>query len=394
MELATLVYQPGTGWDVPPDAGLDSPQTLVLVFGPTEYLTTLAPDSPLATLARMLPRSVFASAATHTIAHAQQAIDGGLVVCIARFAHTRLRRFHVALGPTLTAHSAGQQLALALCETPGLSGVLVLADGREVNGPDLVRGLTSVLPESVPMAGGMGADGTGQARTWSMAAEGPSQASVCVIGLYGPHLRMARSCRGGSIGFGQRRLVTRAQGHTVEEIDGHPALQLYRQYLGHYASGLPAAASHFPLTVFRQPNDTQGVIRYVLGIDAQRQTIDVAGDIPAGSLVQLSRAGRSELLEGACQAADMLCREQTDTQPVLALVVSCVGRRHVLGEQTEEELEPVAAGLPPGSALAGFYSFGEISANPGQGCDMHNMTLTLAALWETASTMAAALQEP
>lgn len=362
MEFATFLYQPATGWDTPPDPRLDSPDTLVLVFGPVGR----AP----AALAKALPRSVFASAASHTVAHAQQSIDEALVVCVARFDHTRLRRVHATLGPTLNARTAGQQLALALCDTPGLSGVLVLADGLEVNGPDLVRGLTSVLPDGLPIAGGMGAENTGQA-------------SVCAIGLYGPRLRMARSCRGGSIGFGQRRLVTRAQGHTVETIDNQPALQLYRQYLGRYASGLPEAASHFPLTVFRQAGDAHGVIRYVLGIDPQRQTIDVAGDIPAGSLVQLSRAGRSELLEGACQAAQALHAELPGDQPVLALVVSCVGRRHVLGEQTADELEPVAAVLPAGSALAGFYSFGEISSNPGQRCDMHNMTLTLAALWET-----------
>ncbi len=378
MEFATFVYQPNTGWEIPPDPGLDSPDTLVLVFGPSASLATLAADNgPLAALARALPRSVFASATSHTVAHTQQSIDEALVVCVARFAHTRLRRVQVALGPTLDALTAGQRLAMALGETPGLAGVLVFADGLQVNGPDLVRGLTSALPDALPIAGGMGADGTGEA-------------SACAIGLYGPRLRMARSCRGGSVGFGQRRLVTRAQGHTVEEIDSQPALQLYRHYLGRYASGLPEAASHFPLTVFRHAGDTHGVIRYVLGVDARRQSIDVAGDIPAGSLVQLSRAGRSELLEGAFQAAADLREALPDRQPVLALVVSCVGRRHVLGEQTAEELEPVAAALPAGSALAGFYSFGEISSNRGQRCDMHNMTLTLAAIWETGTETQAA----
>ena len=384
MEFATFVYQPTTGWETAPDPGLDSPDTLVLVFGPSTALTDLAPASPLAALGRALPRSVFASAASHTVAHAQQASDGGLVVCVARFAHTRLRRVHATLGPTLDAHAAGRQLAAALCDSPGLAAVLVLADGRQVNGPELVRGLTAGLPEGLPIAGGLGADGTHAARTRTMDADGPPQGCVCVIGLYGARLRMARSCRGGSIGFGQRRLVTRAQGHTVAEIDGQPALQLYRQYLGRYASGLPEAASHFPLTVFRRSDDTQGVIRYVLGIDAEHETIDLAGDIPPGSHVQLSRAGRSELINGAFQAADALRDTLPGGQPVLALLVSCVGRRHVLGEQTAEELEPVEASLPAGSALAGFYSFGEISSSPGQPCDMHNMTLTLAALWENA----------
>lgn len=367
MEFTTYAHQPATGWSTPPDPGLDGPDTLVLVFGPSESLNRRDAGSPLATLAQALPRSLLVSTAAPTIAHLQQSVDDALVACVVRFAHTRLRRFQRTIGPALDARTAGQQLARALRDAPDLAGVLVFADGLKVNGPDLVQGLVSALPDGLPVAGGMGADSTGQA---------------CVVGLYGPRLRMARSCRGGSVGFGQRRLVTRAQGHTVEEIDGQPALQLYRQYLGRYASGLPEAASHFPLTVFRRVEDTQGVIRYVLGIDAERQTIDVAGDIPAGSLVQLSRAGRSELIEGAFQAAEALRDALPVDQPVLALVVSCVGRRHVLGEQTAEELEPVAAALPAGSALAGFYSFGEISSSPGQPCDMHNMTLTLAALWE------------
>lgn len=382
MELATLVYQPNTGWATPPDSRLDSPDTLVLVFGPAAMLATVDAGSPLEHLANALPRSHFASAATHTIAHERQASDEALVVCITRFHRTTLRRFHVELSPSLASEAAGQRLGHALLDTPGLSGALVLADGLQVNGPDFVRGLTSALPADLPLAGGLGADGTRHARTRSLTAEGLAQGSGCVIGFYGPHLRMARGCRGGSLGFGQRRLVTRAQGNTVEEIDGHPALHLYRQYLGRYASGLPEAASHFPLTVFRQAEDAHGVIRYVLSIDAERQTIDVAGDIPAGSLVQLSRAGRSELLEGADQAAAELHTDLPTDTPVMALVVSCVGRRHVLGEQTEEELTPVADALPAGSALAGFYSFGEISSRQGQRCDMHNMTLTLAALWE------------
>jgi hypothetical protein len=67
---------------------------------------------------------------------------------------------------------------------------------------------------------------------------------------------------------------------------------------------------------------------------------------------------------------------------VLRLAISCVGRRVVLGERTEEEVEAVLEGLPEGTPLIGFYSYGEISPSGLLSCDLHNQTMTLTALGE------------
>ncbi len=377
MHSTSLPFQPATGWACAADPHpLDGPDTLVMLFGPPARLTDAEVLTPLR---RHLPHSTWIAAATPAIVDGRQVRDDGLSATVVRFDRTRVRRFQADIGPDQDEIRAARHLAGALTDSPGLSAVLILVDALQADGPALVEALVAALPADLPIAGGLGGDGTAVART---GRDGLAQGSVCVVGLYGEHVRMARACRGGSIGFGPRRLVTRADGQTVLDIDAQPALTLYREYLGRYADGLPEAASHFPLTVFRQAEHHHGVIRYVLDIDPTRQSIRVAGDIPTGSQVQLSRAGRSELLDGAEQAARQVAPRLPADRPVLSLVVSCVGRRHVLGEQTEDELEPLDAQLPDGSMQVGFYSFGEISSTDGQRCEMHNMTFTAAALWE------------
>jgi hypothetical protein len=377
MHFTSLPFQPATGWACAADPHpLDGLDTLVMLFGPASALTDTA---ALAPLRRHLPHSCWMAAAAPAIVAGRQAHDDGLSATVVRFDRTRVRRFQTDIGPDRSETTAARHLAAALADSPGLAAVLVMVDALQVDGPALVEALVAALPAGLPVAGGLGGDGTAAAGTGN---DGTPQGSVCVIGLYGAHVHMARACRGGSIGFGPRRLVTRSEGQTVLDIDAQPALTLYREYLGRYADGLPEAASHFPLTVFRHGGDHHGVIRYVLDIDPARQSIRVAGDIPTGSQVQLSRAGRSELLDGAEQAARQVAPRLPADRPVLNLVVSCVGRRHVLGEQTEDELEPFDDHLPDGSLQVGFYSFGEISSIDGQRCEMHNMTFTAAALWE------------
>ena len=71
-----------------------------------------------------------------------------------------------------------------------------------------------------------------------------------------------------------------------------------------------------------------------------------------------------------------------DEQPTLAIAVSCVGRRLVLGERTEEEIEATFDALPKLSQQVGFYSYGEISSLVGATCDLHNQTMTVTTISE------------
>ena len=107
-----------------------------------------------------------------------------------------------------------------------------------------------------------------------------------------------------------------------------------------------------------------------------------AGDVPEGYLAQLMRANFDRLIEGA-SGASLDARESIETEtPVLAIAISCVGRRLVLGERTEEEVEATLDVLPERSRQIGFYSYGEVSPYATGRCDLHNQTMTLTTLSE------------
>jgi hypothetical protein len=106
-----------------------------------------------------------------------------------------------------------------------------------------------------------------------------------------------------------------------------------------------------------------------------------AGDVPQGWCAQLMRANKDRLVDGAMQAAAMSERP-AGPGPRLSIAISCVGRRLVLGERTEEEIEATLEALAPGSELVGFYSYGEIAPHAEGPSDLHNQTMTITTVVE------------
>ena len=177
--------------------------------------------------------------------------------------------------------------------------------------------------------------------------------------------------------------MTRAQGNVLYELDGRPALALYKEYLGERAAELPASAMLFPLALRRDRQDKNLIVRSVQGIDEATQSLRFAGDIPEGSLAQLMRTTIDQLIQGAETAAHDAAAACLPHDTGLAFAVSCVGRKLVLGQRTDEETEATLSAMPKGMAQIGFYSYGEISPTDGGLCDLHNQTMTLTLLWET-----------
>jgi hypothetical protein len=188
---------------------------------------------------------------------------------------------------------------------------------------------------------------------------------------------------GGWQPFGPVREVTRSVDNVLYELDGEPALEIYRRYLGDHAQGLPASGLLFPFAMLGDDPRRVGLVRTILGIDEATRSLVMAGDMAQGGKVRLMHASTNALIDGARAAADAAAVMMSGAQPGLALLVSCVGRKLVMGGRVDEEVEAVAQVLGQGAALAGFYSNGEISPFVGeQDCRLHNQTMTITCLSE------------
>jgi hypothetical protein len=303
--------------------------------------------------------------------------DESVVVTAVAFDEARVQVATAAVHNGVSSVETGAALAAQLMTMKGLRHVLVLSDGLHVNGSELVRGLAGGLPPGVPVTGGLAGDGADFASTVVVHGSGVRDRIVVAVGFSGERLRIGYGSLGGWDPFGPERVVTRAVGNVLYELDGQSALALYRRYLGDESRHLPASGLLFPLSI-RPDRSGRGVVRTILSVNDADQSLTFAGDIPNGALAQLMRANFDRLVEGASEAARISVKAPGDVSPSLALLISCVGRKMVLKQRVEEEVEAVQEVVGPAAVLAGFYSYGEISPfSPDAKCELHNQTMTV-----------------
>jgi hypothetical protein len=263
-----------------------------------------------------------------------------------------------------------------------------LSDGLNVNGSELVAGVTGVIGPKIPLTGGLAGDGAKFEETLVGADGAPKRGQVAAVGFYGPSIRIGHGSAGGWDEFGPRRRITRSTGNVLYELDGRPALDLYERYLGEEdARGLPGTALLFPLLIRDPVQPDQDVVRTVLAIDRAARSMTFAGDIPDGWVAQLMRGNFDRLAAGAAVAARQ-ARSGLGSdrdQNGLAVLVSCIGRRLLMGQRIVDEVEAAGAELGAKSPRLGFYSYGEISPHGAAGvCQLHNQTMTVTAFTEAA----------
>jgi hypothetical protein len=262
-----------------------------------------------------------------------------------------------------------------------LAAVLIFSDGTTVNGSALIRAFRDVLGEKVVLTGGLAGDGANFVRTLTGLNGELAPGKICAVGLYGDKIRIGHGSAGGWDVFGPERKVTRAEGNRLYELDGKPALDLYKTYLGEEAERLPGSALLFPLQVFAPGEPDGGIVRTVVGIDEVAKAMIFAGDIQQGWSARLMKGNFDHLVQGAAEAAHQA--SGAGARDSAAILVSCIGRKLLMGQRIGDEVEAVQAVLGPRAALTGFYSYGEISPHAESGvCELHNQTMTITTLWE------------
>jgi len=380
MEVHTFGYDRKKYWSVKNRPRIDSRRTLVLLFGSSSFLDSA---DPLSELADDYREAIVIGCSTAGEILGTQIFDESVSAAIVRFDHTDLRLASAPVQSADHSFSAGQEITRQLNDSR-LKGIFVLSDGLHVNGSELVRGLNSKVSPSVVVTGGLAGDGDRFRQTWVLQDRRPQEGFVTAVGFYGDRIQIGHGSKGGWDRFGPERCVTRSKGNILFELDGRPALQLYKEYLGDRAAGLPATGLLFPLALRSNESDSKSLVRTILAVDEREQSLTFAGDIPEGALAQLMKANFDRLVQGASEAASST-KLSTDGGPcTLAIAISCVGRRLVLGERTEEEIEATLDVLPKGTRQIGFYSYGELSPFATGTCDLHNQTMTLTTLSEAA----------
>lgn len=262
-----------------------------------------------------------------------------------------------------------------------LKHIFVLSEGSYVNGSNLIKGLEKNLSENVSITGGMCGDDARFRKTLASYNDNPKVGEVILVGLYGDTLEVSFASIGGWFPFGPQRKVTKSESNVLYEIDGKPVLELYKRYLGNKAYELPQASFFYPLSVTPE-NKKQSLVRTILNINNETNSMTLAGDVPMNSMLQLMMASVDGIIDGAQQAAKLAVKDR-NVEAELAILVSCVGRKLVLGQRTEEEIEEVREVLGEKPVITGFYSYGEIAPFHGSNSsELHNQTMTLTLISE------------
>jgi hypothetical protein len=351
---------------------------LVLLFGSVEQLRE---SECFARVRAGYPGAHLVGCTTAGQIHGARVMDETIALTAVSFEHTRIAMVWARIDSMADSWQAGERLGRAL-DPEGLRHVFVLSEGLKVNASELVHGIDSVLPVHVTVSGGCAGDGNRLETTHVWGDGPPEQAAVVGLGFYGERLKIGVSAIGGWRPFGPDRLITRSNKNVLHEFDGRPALALYKQYLGKYADDLPSSGLMFPLEL-RGDETGRRVLRALLSVNEDDQSITYAGNVPEGSQARFMFATIDDLIQGTHLAAKSSMQRLGTFPPQLSILVSCNGRRYVLKQRAEEEVEAVKEALGDQTAITGFYSYGEIAPTDGGGrSQLHNETMTITSFAE------------
>ena len=378
MILEQKIWTEKTGWSPSTNTELGSKAQVVFVFGAREVLKK---EQLLNEITMQYPGAFLFGCSSSGEIIGSQLSDESLVLTAVHFQHTTIKKVSAEISDMEESHKSGEELARQLL-SDDLKHVFVLSEGLKVNGSELVKGFMNVLPSNVSVTGGLSGDGYLFKETIVIGNGHAKTGCISALGFYGDKIRVGFGSKGGWDPFGPYRLITNSKGNILYEMDGKPAVDLYKKYMGKYADDFLASGLLFPLMLKDREGKETGVVRSFLSVN-EDQSIVFAGDVPQGAYARLMKANFDRLVDGAIGAAEISNINESNP-PALAILVSCVGRKKVLNQRTEEELEGVQEVLGDSTVMTGFYSYGEICPfKPGEKSLLHNQTMTITTFWES-----------
>lgn len=377
MKTEQRRWRPKLGWQQEASNDFRRSARLVFVFGGRD---ALASQNNFDEIKSAYPKACIIGCSSSGEILDTEVTENHLVTTAVIFERSHFKVTHAKIENPNDSFKAGKELSSSL-DPSGLIHVLVFSDGLKVNGSELVKGLKSLLP-STGITGGLAGDGISFKKTLVCSDQKPESGGITAIGFYGSRLKVGYGSIGGWVPFGPERLITRSEGNVLYELDGQPALDLYKKYLGEKSSDLSANRFYFPLSIKLPPGET-GIVRTILAIDENNKSLTFAGDVTQGIVARLMKADFGQLVVGSADAARTSTEALGIKSPALSILFSCVGRKIVLDQRVEEEIECVRAEFGKHTAITGFYSYGEIGpSNRSEECQLHNQTMTITSFYE------------
>jgi hypothetical protein len=350
---------------------------LVLAFGERVFLDHLLPYKKIRGL---YPEAQIVICSSSGQISDVNLIENSVVATAIEFEKSTIKVSEIDILKNADIQELGDVISQDLFNTD-LKAILILSEGSFINGTELINELIKQTKGSVPIFGGLAGDEAKFEKTIVGLNNDATPGKIVAVGFYGESIRFGFGSDGGWCDFGPEREVTLSEKNVLYKIGDRFALDLYKEYLGKYAKELPGSSLYFPLSM-KESRNAAPVVRTILSIDEINKSMTFAGNIPQGSYVRLVKGNLDNLIEASYNAASQIVSDQNiETQ--LALVVSCVGRKIVLGDRIGEELEAIKEVFGENVLICGFYSYGEISPNFNKVAgELHNQTMTIATIYE------------
>ena len=376
MKIEQKKFSQAKGWETIRNENFNSSGCdLVMAFGSTALLS----DPSLYNVIRKdYPHASIVMNSTSGEILDTQVNDETIALTAIKFDKTQIKTGLVNITEYPNSYKAGRALARQFYKPDNMINMLIISDGQFVNGSDLVLGLQSIISKEITITGGLAGDGARFQTTLVGLDNNPAAGNIIAVAFYGS-LTITYGCVGGWDPFGPERLITKSEANVLYELDDQPALDIYKKYLGEKAKDLPGSGLLFPLSI--RNRTPYSLVRTILAVNENDKSLTFAGNMPEGDYARLMKANFDRLIEGSSRAAsDSL----NGYQPELAILISCVGRKLVLDQRIEEEVEVVRSVYGDKTAITGFYSYGEIAPTFNFAkCELHNQTMTITTFTET-----------
>ena len=295
---------------------------------------------------------------------------------------------NIAVGPRAAGKVAADEVKRIAGEE--LKAFIMIPDVLAGNGADTVRGILDSLGEHFPVVGGASGDDFKFEKTYQYLNDRVYSGAVVGLGLVGD-FKIGIGVKHGWLPVGSPMKVTKSEGAVLHELDGKPAINIYRDYFGAEEAKklqeetLAKLAITYPLGMTVAGSDEM-LIRDPITVD-EKGSITCAAEIPEGSEIRLMIGSREEAVKVAKVAAEKAVEQLDGLPPQAVIIFNCIARSKLFGERSGEEISAIQEAVGAETPLIGFYTYGEQAPLGGEVRNMnkcnpafHNETVVICVL--------------